>query len=240
MTNRPDEIGDELRSLELLRHSLIKGDFSVVLELVPLMKSQSRDLRVKSAQLFADVCSHDQVSQLDTALAAAADPDETNTAVSSLGKTLSAKAIPLLWRFRKEEELPLDFDGYFHTALTTILPLDQVNEYTFDDHGAEEACLAAARKLDPAQYYFRGEPVFVGDFTKKVITQAVIANKEKSTLKLSFEPTLLSNFSGIACPIRYGVAVTDDLFRRLLEYTKLLAAMDWRKGMKYYYGHPVQ
>jgi hypothetical protein len=227
---------DEDARLSVALEILKQGHFSVLGELRPLLSSGSREVRRAASRLFADVCTHGAVQYLFEPLDLAEDPWEERTHMLSLGRTLSLGAIPLLLRYYEEREEP-DLADYTVTALKTILSLPGLHEYDLSD--AARLCRQSAAQLDPHVYHFRGKPVFAGDLTKEVIIAAGGSYKERTEFKLSFEPTLLSNFSGIACPVRYGVRVDDDLFRQLADYTKALARMPWVKGAKYFYGHRV-
>jgi hypothetical protein len=174
-----------------------------------------------------------------TSLLYAEDPDEALTVILFLGQTFSVQAVPLLWQFREDIGDDPELDGYIHDALTDILSLDGIDEYSLDEPDAREALDREVMSLEPTKYYYRGNPIFPGDFTKRVITYAAIGNREGEKFKLVSEPKVLSNFSGINCPIRRGMNVRDIVFRGLIEYTKRIARMNWTKGMKYFYGHPI-
>jgi len=205
-----------------------------------MLESPYVDIRLYSAELFAYVCTHQQVGLLKRSLVVAEDLDELMRVVLLIGHTFSIRAAQLLWQFREEMGGEYqEFSGYIHTALTDILSLEGVDEYSLDDASARQAFDQEVKSLDPTNYYHEGRPIFVGDLTKAVITYTAIARKERTKFGLVDEPRVLSNFSGINCPVGYGRRVDDDDLGAVLRYTKVLAGMKWIKGMKYFYGHPV-
>jgi hypothetical protein len=230
---------DELSRLKLILELLKKGDFSATEPLVPLLASMSQNVRLYAAGLFADVCRPDQVKHLEKTFWAAEDANEVFPLILALGMTFSLQAIPLLWQIRKELGDQPDLDGLTHVALTAILSLDGIDEYSLDSSDATEACDHEVMGLDATKCYFEGRPIHPGDFTKQVITYAVIANREGTGAMLGYQPKVLSNFSGINCPIQHDMTVTDAVFRGVLDYTKRLASMKWNRGTKYFYAHPI-
>src|SRR5262249_19769591 len=123
--------------------------------------------------------------------------------------------------------------------LTDILALEGFDEFNLEESSAREACAREVRSLDASKYYCEGKPIFPGDLTQQVIIYAAIANREGPHFKLFTEPRVLSNFSGINCPVAHGMEVSDAVLRGVLDYTLRLSHMKWTRGMKYFYGHPV-
>jgi hypothetical protein len=230
----------EPRRLRLILELLKKGDWSARDLLVPMLESPYVDVRMYAAELFAYVCTHDQVNLLKKSLVVAQDLDEVMRVILFIGETLSTRAAQLLWTFREEMGGEYqEFSGYIHSALTDILSLDGVDEYSLDEPSARQVFDLEIMTLDPTKYYYGGKPVFIGDLTKEVITYAAIARTERTKFALVDEPRVLSNFSGINCPVGYGRSVDDDGLGAVLKYTHQIGQMKLDKGMKYFYGHPV-
>jgi len=230
----------EPRRLRLILELLKKGDLSARDLLVPMLESPYVDVRMYTAELFAYVCTHDQVNLLKKSLVVAQDLDEVMRVILFIGETLSIRAAQLLWQFRQEMGGEYqEFSGYIYTALTDILCLEGVDEYNLDDPGAWQTFEREVTSLDWTSYYHEGLPVFIGELTKKVIIYTAIARTERTKFALVDEPRVLSNFSGINCPVGYGRQVDDDDLGAVLKYTHRLGGMKWDKGMKYFYGYPV-
>src|SRR5262249_52689583 len=167
------EATSEPRRLRLILELLKKGDLSARDLLVPMLESPYLDVRMYAAELFAYVCTHDQVNLLKRSLVAVEDLDELMRVILFIGETLSIRAAQMLWEFRQEMGGEYqEFSGYIHSALTDILSLDGVDEYSLDEPGARRAFDHEVLSLDPTKYYYEGKPVFIGDLTKKVITYA--------------------------------------------------------------------
>lgn len=229
---------DELEQVRTIAELLKLGDFSVVDKLVPLLRSKSSDVMLYSAQLLADICTHDQVHYLRFPFERPLDWGEIQTLILFLGQTMSLEAIPILLQMRLDYEEG-DFDGYIYTALHTILPLKEVNEYNLGEIDTFELYRLATKDLDSRQYYYRGKPIFIGDLTKEIIVAAGSAYGEKTQFNLFLEPIIVSDFFGLKCPVSFRQPVTDEVFKNLLEHTKMIAGISWTKGRKYFYKFPI-
>ncbi|QDT46396.1 hypothetical protein Pan258_04150 [Symmachiella dynata] len=215
-----------------------QGDFTGVSELASLMKDVSFDIRQYAVQLFAHVCSHQQVECFEGAVEVAEDSSELCRVAIRLGETLSLNAIPILLSMQAEyadEEVT----GFVCTALRNILPIDEVTEETIDSCDANGLYATETAALDAKAYYYRGQPVFIGDVAKELIQAALVANREQQGAVLVRQPQMLSHFSGIECPVGNGQLIADDVVGSVYDYVEVLAKMEWHKGVKYFYHHII-
>ena len=207
-------------------------------KLVPLIADLSYDVRQYSQQLFASVCNHKQVKYLENALETTTDPSELQRLVVRLGETLSPSAIPVLLSC-KEAHDDDELDEYIGTALRIILFPEMVTESSLSQPNGT-GLARAVEELEPSKYYYRGRPVFAGDVTKELVVAAVVANRERRAVVLVRQAQILSNFSGIECPIKHGQPVSDDDMNKVFSYVDVLAKINWKAGEKYFYRHPIE
>ena len=215
-----------------------QGDFSNIDALSSLMTDGSFDVRQYSHQLFAHVCNHKKLSCFENAVAAVEDRTELCRLVVRLGETLSLQAIPLLLSIQ-DDHADEELDGYVCMALRNILPLPEVSEDTIGSCDAKSLYSSAIEQLNTDLYYYRGQPVFVGDVTKELVQASLIANRENRSIVLVRQPQVLSNFSGVECPVTHGQSVTESDVNAVFDYVEGLAKLPWRRGVKYFYGHVI-
>jgi hypothetical protein len=226
----------EIDALCSLLDDLKKGAFHTSEDWIPFLSSDSADVRKYAVQLFADVCSHGQVDLFERALQAGDTIDEMRAILLRLGQTLSLEAIPILLAWRRDLS-DSDTDEYVCQALRTILPLQEVDDFSMGSVEVERHYGEALSRLDRSLYYYRGNPVFVGDVTKELLAACYTAYNSRKPCVLVTQPQILSNFSGLRCPVAHGDSIIDltDIF----DYVKTLAAMQWTRGIKYFFRRAV-
>lgn len=230
---------DEMALLKSILESLKYGDFSASKELIPLLTSESFDVRQYAHQLFAHVCNHEEAEWFERALDRVSDMYELYRLAMRLGETLSPRAVPMLLRVLElveDDELA----GYVSLGLGIILGPGFADESELRQPGARRFCERMVARLEPNTFYYHGLPVFTGDVTKELVTQALIANRERRPLMIVGVARLLSNFSGIQCPVEPGQMVTDEDVRGVFAYVQKLAKMEWDRGPKYFYRHAIR
>jgi hypothetical protein len=228
----------ETEELLCLLSEFKKGDFKNVDSLAPLMSSASLDVRKYALQLFADVCANEQVHLAEQALHAAPSLDEVRHVLFRLGETFSLRAIPLLLEWR-EELGDSDTDEYVSDALGKLMPLPGVDERTAGELDLISLYTSQIKKQDASLYFYRGRPIFVGDVTKELIVRCTVAYKEKRNCMISMRSQILSNFSGIECPVVPGQLILDADMENVFSYVQRLAAMKWERGKKYFFQYEV-
>jgi len=122
----------DMRPLICVLEMLRNGNFEEVRSLVPLLTHSSLDVRLYAQQLFADVCSNDDACAFNLALEASKTLDETRRIVLRMGQTLSLSVIPILLTWREALNDP-EIDEYVCDALSAILPIDGVDQFSVSD-----------------------------------------------------------------------------------------------------------
>ena len=65
------------------------------------------------------------------------------------------------------------------------------------------------------------------------------ARAHEKVFKSAVDPTLLSVYSGIRCPIYYGDTISESVVKEVFEYVEKVASVEWIPGQKYFYGNLV-
>jgi hypothetical protein len=233
-----DEISSDSPDDVVLRavlESLKVGQFSAVERLKPFITHSSYDLRQYSHQLFAQVCNHTQVAWFLDALETIEFPEETYRLALRLGETLSCNALPVLRRISERHGDDSEVCEYILLALNILGNATDVADVAPERDAIRSALDQMEGTLAPPQYVYRGRPVFIGDVTKELVTAALIANREKRPAILLQQPTLLSNFTGMLCPVQGGQTVSDTEMEAVFEYVRKIAKKPWMKGTKCFY-----
>lgn len=219
-----------LTELVTLLEQLRKGDRQCVLELVPFLTDESFDVRQYSQQLFAHVCCHSDVSAFRDCLEVAEDEFEAARIAFRLGETHSPSAIPLLLDLYQENE-----SDHVNGAVEAALRLQLGGELEIESPNFENKCRIAMDSLDGSLYYYHGNPAFIGNVCKELVTATLIANRDHRPAVLVRQPLILANSSGLPCPLQNGEGVDDELVAEVYSYVRQLASMGWKKGAKYFY-----
>ncbi len=230
---------EEVERLRSLLLAFKAGDFKEVQQLVLMVSSPNKDVRQYCHQLLAHVCNHDSVDGFRGVLNIDLDIDEAQRVLVRLGETLSLNAIPIIFDIVDEMDDP-ELYGFASMALDNIFPWPGLDDEDFFESDKKYSYMTLASKLDLQHYYYRGIPVFVGDVAKEVITSATVSYRESRPVVLVRQAQLVSNFSGIQCPIENSMMIGDVEMNSVMNYVKELAgSRDWKKGSKYFYGYEI-
>ena len=52
-------------------------------------------------------------------------------------------------------------------------------------------------------------------------------------------PSIISNSTGVKCPVSYGVEINDEIINRLFDYVCVVASLSQEKGQKYFYNNKI-
>lgn len=213
------------------------GNFAARGELQDLLRSsQDRVVRQFGLRLFCYVARHEDLSFLGELLEAE-DPDDAQTLATYAHHTLSPHVVPYLFALLEEctdDSLREDIACSIQLAHPVRQEVDPTIEFEIL-RGIYENF--AVQLTD--SYSLGGKPAFAGDLTKSLITAAAQARPERIQLRRMEEPTLLSVWSGLQCPVDYMSVVDDAAFQAVMDYAKSIAAIPWQRGKKYFYGHVI-
>ncbi|MEL6897373.1 MAG: hypothetical protein AAFP90_14820 [Planctomycetota bacterium] len=227
----------EIGELQQILTRLKNGSFEAVSDLVPFTRSASFDVRQYAQQLLAHVCTNEQVIEFQSSIESVEEIDEACRLAIRLGESLSINGVDLLLNLREDFQDGKVNDFVF-TGLRVLLPL-QSSDCELDDDELRQACSSLMSTLPRDEYFYRGEPVAIGEICKELITLCLVANREKKSLVAFRQPQILSNFSGIICPVEHGQNVDDAAMNKVFDYVEVLSKMAWEVGKKYFYQQSV-
>lgn len=229
----------EEECFRLINELLKLGDFSVKELLVQLMNSTQDEVILNlCTRLFCSIAIHDDL--LDTnklRFLSNASEDGIHTFVASAEDTLSYNVIPYLLALLEEWEDTF-VEETIRNTLTLMLGVnDDYYELSIKELG--EIYLESIKNNDTTKYYYHNNLAFPGNLVKELIPRVMISLREKNVFDMITIPSILSIWSGIKCPVQYGMVIDDQKYRELISYIDLLTKKEWKIGKKYFYGHLV-
>lgn len=238
-----DQSTNQVEMVLSLTELLKKGDFSVKSRLIKLMnETDDNEVLDLCIRLFCSVCTNEDLKNIDNlGFLGRVSEDNIFTFVTGAIETMSNEVIPYLFAIWEDwEDVDLDIDNAIRDSLNAFLDYRLV---LADDAELSEIAELYTRKveyLDFSKYYYRESPVFPGDFTKELVDSllksASLQRKSNSYLQVS----LLSIFTGVRVPLNMDKIIENSDIQSIYQYIDQLITNDWKKGMKYFYGHPVE
>ncbi|MFI8709446.1 Imm47 family immunity protein [Bacillus sp. NPDC077411] len=229
----------EEECFRLINELLKLGDFSVKELLVQLMNSTQNEVILNLCiSLFCSIATHDDL--LDTSklkFLSNASEDSVHTFVASAGDTLSYNVIPYLLALLEEWEETF-IEKAIRNTLTLMLGVsDDYYELSMEEF--REIYSESIKNNDITKYYYHNNLSFPGNLVKELIPRVMISLREKNTFNVITIPSILSIWSGIKCPVQYGIVIDDQKYREWMSYIDALTKREWKVGEKYFYGHLV-
>ena len=89
-------------------------------------------------------------------------------------------------------------------------------------------------------YYYKTLQVFPGLFTQEIMTALYIAAQKEQKYHLYLQASLLSIYTGKQVPVDTNTLISKNEIDLMVRYIDDLSDKDWKEGMKYFYGHPVE
>lgn len=232
---------DERKKLLAIIDLLKLGDFSAKPLLIKIM-NESNDYSIINLclRVFCSIANHSDIYKNENLeLLSNSDDDATNVFVIYSKQSLSYEVVPYLLALLEDWE-DTDVEISIRDALQDILSYQELisEDAAVDEIG--EFFINKREKIDAEKYYYKGELVFPGELTKKLLDVSAFSRTFRTEVKEITIPTMLSIWSGIKCPVEYYTIVDDEIMRKVFDYVKQLSNMNWEKGCKYFYGHKIQ
>lgn len=223
-----------------------KGDFSGKGDFVNCFtKSKQREVFSVGMWIFMAVCSHDDFELLMNFFENPDDYDDFRTFLVSVTESLSYQSIPYLLALHDlwsdtviAGEIAFILNGMLHFAPPGGLPEGKYGQYTTEQIG--EVFLAFRENHDLNSYYYDGREMFLGDFTKRLMQTAIYCMANNEPFYSAEIPSILSNSTGIACPVRPDEFVDEKKIGAILDYIDQLPKETYQRGCKYFYGHLIE
>lgn len=111
-------------------------------------------------------------------------------------------------------------------------------EYNVEELGA--MFIEFTEKHDLSLFYYKGVEYYAGDLTKTLIEVMMDCCKKGKEFYTDQIPSILSNSSGIKCPVSYGIIINQEKIMETYDYVSIISNIDNEKGKKYFYNHKIQ
>ena len=236
-------IQDERECILLIVEIMKKGDFSVKNLLIDLM-NQTEDEAVLNLciRLFCSVCTNDDLKDVNNFyFLDSVSEFGAFTFVTGAIETMSYQVVPYLLTLWKEwEDSNSDLEIAIQDALDSFLKYRSVlsGNATLKEVGNLYIDIVKTKNLD--FYYYNTSLSFPGLFTQEIMTTLYIAAQKKEKYHLYFQSSLLSIYSGEKVPVETNVVISRNEIDLMISYIDRLIEKNWTKGMKYFYGYPVE
>jgi len=217
-----------------LVYQLKVGNFTAKKELESfILQCPDDELRRQAIRLYMYVASNADIKFFDKVLMEL-DHDNIAAVVESAPDCCSLQIAPYLLALY--EDLSDTFIGP-----RILHALDMICSFGYEDGMSDPDfaighCVDFVKSANKAKYYYRGELVFPGSWSRTLITSVMSARSSGTALELAVEPTLLSMYSGAKCPVYYGDPINDETVRETFKYVEMISQSAWIEGSKYFYG----
>ncbi len=216
-----------------------KGDLSGKRKFVDFFVSASEwNIYVLGMRLFMAICSHSDMEMM-TAFLSECDEKKLRVFIAYIPESLTMQAIPfLLALFEEWEDTSLGQD--IARCICEMLGQEYYDEnrYTVDELG--NLFFSFSKKNDLSMYYYRGQTYFVGEVSKKIITMTAYCRSKAINYLEDQMPSVISNATGIECPVHYGVEISSDSIGQLYAYVKMISKEQQISGKKYFFNHIIR
>lgn len=189
-------------------------------------------------RLFMAIASHEDFTLLDGVLGNCSEW-QLRVFLAYVKESLSLHAIPyLLALFEDWEETEVGNDIARYICVMLGQKYYEEEEYSVDYLG--DLYVSFANKHNMNLFYYEGEEYFAGNLTKMLITIAMDCLKKRKAFYTDQIPSILSNSSGIKCPVSYGAIIDDGKMKELYNYVMTISQMEQKKGEKYFYNYRIR
>ena len=151
---------------------------------------------------------------------------------------LSLHAIPYLLSLYEEWE-DTGVENDIARCICGMLGQRYYEEENYNIKILGDMFLEFSQSHDLDLYYFNGEEYFAGNLTKTIIGVAMDCRMRKIPFYTDQLPAIISNGSGVACPVSHGTEVNDLKVQELFNYVQYLSTLKHEKGKKYFYNYKI-
>lgn len=214
-----------------------QGDFSRKLQFIDFF-TQSSDSKVYNLgiRIFLSIANHEDFSYIQEFLVEC-NEEEIRIFLAFVEESLSYQSIPYLLALMDEWEETDVGEKVAQVINDMIYDNDDDVECGINSVvEVENKFIEFSQKKDLNRYYYSGEEFFVGDLTKTLISDAFICKSNNKPFYYSQISSILSNSTGILCPISTRTVIDDKKINELMDYVKKLADLKLERGCKYFYG----
>lgn len=215
------------------------GDFRRKKEFVEFfLGAASRQIFVLGMRVFMAIAAHKDFKMLEDFFAEC-EEERLKVFLAYVQESMSLQAIPyLLALYGEWDETGLESD--IARCICGMLGVKYLEEKLYTEEQLGELYLHFVETHDINKYYYKGELYFAGNLTKKIITIAMQCYNRKSMFYTNQMPSIISNNTGVKCPVSYGKIIDDFKIRELYEYVSEIAQFRQVMGEKYFYKFKIE
>lgn len=202
------------------------------------LSSPDRRVFTVGMRLFMAIAGHEDFRLLENFLNNC-DEEQLRTFLAFVQESLSLHAIPyLLALFEDWEETYVGNDIARCICAMLGQRYYEDEEYNLNQLGDMFTSFSTKNSLE--LFYYKGEKYYPGNLTKTIIEIAINCYKSGTEFYTDQMPSILSNSSGIKCPVSYGKKIDGEIIKELYEYVATISNMEWEIGGKSFYKHKIR
>ncbi|MDE7418251.1 MAG: hypothetical protein K2N44_18430 [Lachnospiraceae bacterium] len=196
-----------------------------------------REIYVMGMRIFMSIARHEDISLLEDFLGEC-DEEHLSVFLAFVEESLSCHTIPYLLALLdtwEETEVAQDIAD----IICDMLQYESMDEEEYDTEELGKAYVQFCNTHDLDKYYYCGNEMFLGDLTKEMMLVTMECKSQNETFYTDQIPSILSNSTGIGCPVSYGVEITDNIVGQVMEYIEKIAKLGQKRGHKYFYNNLI-
>lgn len=229
---------EENKMIEYIRQ-FQKGNFQYKKEFVDyFLFSSDHQVFVLGMRLFMAIANHTDFKFLEDFLSEC-EEKQLRVFLAYVQESMSLHAIPYLLPLCEEWE-DTNVEKDIARCICGMLGQRYCDEENYEVEQLGELFVEFTKYHDINQFYFNGEEYFSGNLTKMIINVAMACYNKKIAFYTDQIPSILSNSSGIKCPVSYGIMIDDLRIKELYDYVYSISTLEQRKGEKYFYKFKVE
>lgn len=235
------EITNEMSEEKVFLDYLLRfqnGDFSAKREFIDFFLNTSDwNIYVLGVRLFMAICSHTDLERL-TMFLNNCDEEQLRVFLAFIPEALTVQVVPLLLAVYEDwEETYIGQD--IARCICEMLGAEYHDDTHYDVNELGNLFISFSKENDLSLYYYRGRVYFAGDITKKIISMAVYCRSKSKNFLGDQMPSILSNGTGIECPVHYNTEINSDTISQLYGYVNTIIQEQQLRGKKYFYNHLI-
>ena len=214
------------------------GDFQFKKEFVEyFLASEKFQIFVIGMRLFMSISNHKDFNMLENFFVEC-DEEKLRVFLAYVQESMSLHVVPyLLGLFEEWEDTGVECD--IAECICGLIGKKYYEEETYTIEQLGQYFVEFTSNHDINRYYYNGEECFIGNITKDIIKISMDCYNEKLQFYTDQMPSIISNSTGVKCPVSYGVEINDEIINRLFDYVCVVASLSQEKGQKYFYNNKI-
>lgn len=215
------------------------GDFSMKEKFVDFfLHTSDWNEYVLGVRLFMAICSHSDLEMI-TEFLSKCNEKQLQVFLAFMPESLTVQTIPLLLAL-SEDWKGTYIEQDIALCIREMLGSEYDNEVDCNINELGNDFILFSKENDLSLYYYRGKPYFAGDMTKRIVSMAMYCRSNSKKFLSNQMPSILSNGTGIKCPVYYGMDISNNVVGRLYGYINKVINKQQVRGQKYFYNHLIK